>query len=199
MSILEPGPRKYQRWASGSAIGNVQNEFQKPLNEYIRTMQGSIRLGKCLRIVSDAKKSFLFGHAWFEKCSKLVSDAVFEKRANENNEKASTEPYPPRSEKRVKTCSFRNMFEKHKKERVVVWWSWNAKNAWKRVVFDDFLRRGCPAKAPKSHLDLHVGSGYAKNEIWEPKNTHKVFGRISKNAWKRVVFATFRKKWWKAN
>ena len=53
----------------------------------------------------------------------------------------------------------------------------------KRVVFDEVLRRGRPAKAPKSHLDPHVGSGYAKNEILGAyKNTHKVCGRISKNA-----------------
>ena len=81
-------------------------------------MQGSIRLGKCLRIASDATKSIFWGHAWLEKCPKLVSDAVFEKQANEINEKAGTEPYPPRSEKRVKTRGFRNVSKNAKKSEL---------------------------------------------------------------------------------
>ena len=118
---------------------------QKPLNEYFWTMQGSIRLGKCLQIVSDARKSIFLGHAWLEKCPKLVSDAVFEKRANENTEKAGTEPYPPRSEKRVKTRGFRNIFEKHKEERVVVWMEPKRKKRVKtrcfRLVFEARMSR----------------------------------------------------------
>ena len=65
------------------------------------------------------KINLFFGHAWLEKCPKLVLDAVFEKRAHENNEKAGTEPYPLRSEKRVKTYGFRNIFD-NKKTRCVL-------------------------------------------------------------------------------
>ena len=98
-------------------------------------MQGSIRLGKCPRIVSDAIKSICWGHAWLEKCPKLVSDAVFEKRANKNNEKAGTEPYPPWPEKRVKTRGFRNIFKQNKKERVVLWMELKRKKTRENALF----------------------------------------------------------------
>ena len=45
-------------------------------------------------IASDATKSKFWGHAWLEKYQKLVSGAVFEERATENDEKAGTELYP---------------------------------------------------------------------------------------------------------
>ena len=76
-----------------------------------------------------------FGPRMARDMSKIVSDAVFEKRANENNEKAGTEPYPPRSEKRMKTCGFRNIFEKHKEERVVVWMELKCKKRVKTRCF----------------------------------------------------------------
>ena len=98
-------------------------------------MQGAIRLGKCLRIVSDATKSIFWGHTWLEKCPKLVSDAVFEKQANKINEKAGTEPYPPRSEKRVKTRGFRNIFEKNTEERVALWMELKSKKRMKTHCF----------------------------------------------------------------
>ena len=114
-------------------------------------MQGAIKFGKCLLIVSDATKSIFLGHTWLEKCPKLVSDAVFEKRANENNEKAGTEPYPPRSEKRVKTRGFRNIFENNKEERVVLWMELKRKKRVKthcfRLVFEAWTPRESSQKS----------------------------------------------------
>ena len=78
-------------------------------------MQGSIRLRKCLRIASNATKSIFWGHAGLEKCPKLVSDGIFEQRANKINEKAGTEPHPPRFEKRVENMWFSQHFRKQQK------------------------------------------------------------------------------------
>ena len=106
-----------------------------------------------IRIASDATKSFFWGHAWLEKCSKLVSDAVFEKRANENYEKAGTEPYPPRSEKRVKMRGFRNIFEKSNEERVVLWMELKRKQRVKTRCF----RRVFEARTPRKSFQKSVG------------------------------------------
>ena len=97
---LRIGQRKCPKWISEASKRILSNHAGL-----------DIRLRKCLRIASDATKSIFWGHAWLEKCPifNLVSDAVFEKRANEKNEKTGTEPYPPRSEKRVKTRGFRNI------------------------------------------------------------------------------------------
>ena len=56
-------------------------------------MQGSVGLGKCRRIASDAPKSIFLGHARLGKFPKSVSAAVFEDRATENDEKAGMKPY----------------------------------------------------------------------------------------------------------
>ena len=112
-------------------------------------MQGSIGLRRSLRIASDATKTNFWGHAWLEKCQKLVSDAVFEKQASENNEKTGTEKYPLRSEKRVKTYGFRNISENKKQGRTCCALDGTeAQKTRKRMFFDKFLRRGRPAKAP---------------------------------------------------
>ena len=84
-------------------------------------------------MASDATKSNFLGHAWLGKCPKLVSDAVFEERATQNDGKAGTEPYPRGSKntrKRVVfvTCSRKKEERNHR----------NAENARKRAVFDEF-------------------------------------------------------------
>ena len=61
-------------------------------------------------MASDATKSKFLGHAWLRICPKLVSDAVFEERATENDGKAGTEPYPA-APKYAKTRGFHNIFD----------------------------------------------------------------------------------------
>ena len=78
------------------------------------------------------------------------------------------------------------------------WWP-NLKKRAKTHCFRWVLRHGRPPKAPESRLDPQVGSGKAKNEVWEPRNTHKVRVHIQKKARKRVVFAMFCKKRIKAS
>ena len=160
-------------------------------------MQDSIRLGTCLRIASDATQSNFLGLAWLGKCPKLVLDTIFEEQANKNNEKtnkepypedekAGTEPYPQGLKNARKRMFFATCLKKTVKNTLRLGWNRNVKNARKREVFDQFLKRERCTKAPKSRLDPHVGSGNAKNEIWEPKSTLKVGAQIPKtreNAW----------------
>ena len=65
-------------------------------------------------MASDATKSIFWGHAWLGKCPKLVSDAVFEERATQNDGKAGTEPYPRGSKNTRKRAVFVT-FSKQKK------------------------------------------------------------------------------------
>ena len=57
-------------------------------------------------MASDATKSNFLGHAWLGKCPKLVSDAVFEDQATQNDGKAGTEPYPRGSKNTRKRVVF---------------------------------------------------------------------------------------------
>ena len=76
------------------------------------------------------------GHAWLEKCPKLVSEAVFKERATENDEKAGTEPYAAAPKIR-ENAWFSQHVQKNREEHNACW-NRKAKNARKRVVLDDF-------------------------------------------------------------
>ena len=103
----------------------------------------------------------------------------------------------PRPEKRVKTGVFRNIFETSNKNKQILAWSENDENAWKRVNtrgFEHVLSCGSPKMSPvKPHLSLGMPKTSFR-KIPEARRKHRIRGQISKNAWKRVVFATFRKK-----
>ena len=136
------------------------SEFRKPLNEHFRTMQGWIRLGKWLRMASDATKSIFWGHAWLGKCPQLVSDAVFEERATQNDEKAVTESYPRGS-----------------------------KNTRKHVVFVTFLKKKGRAQCTLDNTEtqkMHENAWFTMNfeTRTPPASSRKPFGptsRLKKN------------------
>ena len=62
-----------------------------------------------------------------------------------------------------------------------VGWNRNAKNTQKRDVFDEFLRSGRPAKAPKAVWTRTLARETPKNEIWMPKSTRRVRVQIQKS------------------
>ena len=62
-----------------------------------------------------------------------------------------------------------------------VGWNRNAKNTRKRYVFDEFLRSGRPAKAPKAVWTRALARETPKNEIWMPKSTRRVRVQIQKS------------------
>ena len=74
-------------------------------------------------------------------------------------------------------------------------------NVQKCLLFATFLLKHAHRKAEvspwgtkMSALKLHLSSGSAENELPELRIEHEVCSRVSKNAWKRMVFATFLKK-----
>ena len=85
-------------------------------------------------MASDATKSNFLGHAWLGKCPKLVSDAVFEERATENDGKAGTEPYP-RGSKNTREHAVFVTFEKKKEEHNARWITQKSKKRAKTRCF----------------------------------------------------------------
>ena len=117
-SFFEIGPGKCPKWASGSAIGNVQMSF------------GSL-------------KTNISNHAGLRKCRSIASDA-------------------PRA-------TFLSYAGPGK--------DWRIAPEVSKLIFSG----------------QRLSSGNAENELPETQNERKVGGQISKNEWKRMIFATFRK------
>ena len=75
-------------------------------------MQGSIRLGKCPRIVSDAIKSIFWGPCMAREMPKISFGSRLQRASNRKRRKSRHGTLPPRLQKYAKTRGFRNIFEK---------------------------------------------------------------------------------------
>jgi len=85
------------------------------------------------------QNQIFLGHAWLEKCPKLVSEAVFKERATVNDEKTGTEPYPRGSKNTRKRMVFAT-FLKKQEEPNACWMEQKSKKRAKtsgfRLVFE---------------------------------------------------------------
>ena len=85
-------------------------------------------------MASDATKSKFLGHAWLRIWPKLVSDAVFEERATENDGKAGTEQYPRGSKNMRKRVVFTTCLIK-KEEHNACWMEQKRKKTRENAMF----------------------------------------------------------------
>ena len=149
-------------------------------------------------MASDATKSKFLGHAWLRICPKLVSDAVFEERATENDGKAGTEPYPRGSKNMRKRVVFTTCLIKKEKHNAC-WMEQKRKKHAKTLCFRWVFEERTPRKSSQSRLDPHVGSGNAQKWDLDAKKHAPGSSPNSKIVRKRVVSAMFYKKRIKAS
>ena len=176
------------KWASGSAIRNVQMSFgsiEKNTFEPCRARE------KSKNNFADVPRWPSLGHARFRKCRngqeslEMLENALFLAHARRTGcrigDKIVSMPRPRAPENVQKCVLFATFLLKHAQRKAdMSLWS---------------------PKMPQTE-PVEAAPKFRKCRKWAsrvPRIEHNVSGQIVKNAWKHIVFATFRRKWRKAS
>ncbi len=160
-----------------------------------RVLPNHVGLDKAREMATNGFRCYkikFFGPCMAREMPNISFGCRFWRASNPKRRKSRHGTAPPRLQKYAKTCGFRNIFEKKRKQCTLDNTEMQ-KNAHKRVVLDEFWDTDATRRLPKAVWTHKSAQEKPKLEVWEPGNTHRIRVHMQKNARKRVVFAMFYK------